>query len=186
MYSWDLATNRITPGQFVKARADVLAISPDGKYVVYFADAKHKIDQAYIGISHVPFFTSHALFKQFTCGTRAARFVSNDRLELCTEHFDATWIKGNASVHERIDPGCPFTIARFDAGDGNLDQWPDWAGEHPRNPSEATIRHGSRIFAATNCQIVGCNLPNGERRVIAEFEREAFEPIEPPDWARGW
>jgi len=178
MYRWDLESDAITPGQFVKARASVLAISPNGKYVVYYAEALRKRGQAYVALSHLPYFTAKALWAQYSNGIRTARFLSNSLLEVgINRGFDEELSISN----DRVDPGCPMEIKRINypspierpdkfQGDTSL------VGDTARN----------REIRAEQMELVEYKLPEMTRRVLATFPKEPFEEVVPPDWARRW
>jgi hypothetical protein len=188
MYRWDLETDEFTPGQFVRAGAEVMAVSPDAKYVVYYGCAYHRPEVGYVAISHLPYFTAHAFFKQFTCGVRAARFVSSERMKLVTWRDDATWRPGNEDIHERIDPRCPFEIDRLDIEDfrGRELSLPDWCGPNGNDLITAVDAARDRRIVCEGGALFACDLDGANVREVRRFPRETFEEVAPPEWATRW
>lgn len=182
MYHWNLTNNMFTPGQFVKARASVLAISPDGKYVVYYAEALSKRVQSYVAVSHLPYFSAHAFFLQFHCAVRCAKFHSPDLLEIWTMDHDRDYIEGRELIQERIEPGCPFEIRR--------QEWTDSKGNKlPPNlvdTTEATDTRTKRLYRCEGLDLVGYGRSGERVGVIATFPKEQFEGIVSPAWAQKW
>ncbi|MBX7131931.1 MAG: hypothetical protein K1X67_04545 [Fimbriimonadaceae bacterium] len=180
MYEWDVERDVFTPGQFVKGRASVLAISPDGKYVAYYAEAHHRRFEAYVAVSHVPYFTAHALFMQHHLSWRAAHFASHKKLRLLAADYNPIVARYD-DVVERIDPGCPFKIIRY-----------GWTELHKRG---ITIEHHNRScveddarerqVARQGSELVEV-MRNGQSRTIVAFPKEKFEEIVAPEWAQTW
>ena len=181
MYRWDVERDVFTPGQFVKARATVLALSPDGKYVAYYAEAHLRCFEAYVGVSHIPYFTALAFFKQAHLSWRAAHFVSSRKLRLLSTHEYMPIVPGFDQVVERIDPGCPFRIIRYG--------WPElrkrgfYIEHQNRSCVEDEVRE--RQVAREGSELVEVK-ENGMVRMIASFPKEKFEEVAPPDWAQTW
>ena len=181
MYHWDVEHDVFTRGQFVKARASVLAISPDGKYVAYYAEAHHRRFEAYVAVSHVPYFTAHALFMQHHLSWRAAHFASHKKLRLLAADDYNPIVARYDDVVERIDPGCPFKIIRY--GWTELRKRGIYIEHHNRSCAEDQARE--RQVMREGSELVAVNR-NGLVHTIASFPKEKFEEVAPPDWARTW
>lgn len=104
MYLVDTQTNERTPGQFLRANAYILGISPDGRYVIYHATS-YKKQEHYIAISRPPYFTA----KIFLPNADYARFLPNGSLEVVPALLNR-W--GKSTTEERIDSDCPFSVIR--------------------------------------------------------------------------
>ncbi|HLO98253.1 MAG TPA: hypothetical protein VK171_06635 [Fimbriimonas sp.] len=163
VYQWNLETDEWTPGQFVKADAEVIDISPDGKYFSYVAYSHYRKVNRYACVAKPPYFTALAFFP--TDESRSG-ITFEDGNELVVSSQNLSWLE------DRIESDCPFTITR--------------SAEPLRPVSHSTrdprtgrqlIGYGNRIFSRS---------PDGFDEVIKEFEYEEFELLEPPDWAKVW
>ena len=182
MYHWDVERDVFTPGQFVKARASVLAISPNGKYVVYYAEAFSKVDQAYVAISHVPYFTAQVFQSQFHLGSRAARFAEDGSLDLFVMTYSFPWVRNRESVQDRIDKGCPFEIRLHGRRDWVLNRMA------PKNADTRCTEDQprNRTVYSGGLDLVERQPRDKEPRVLKSFIKEEFQEVAPPEWATRW
>lgn len=187
IYQWDLSTDTFTPGQFLKGRATVETISDDGRLFAYRADAYHKIEQSYSCISRTPFFTALAFFPHHSCTYASIEFQIDGNILVVSEQEDLPWVKGYHLIHERITPGFPGKILRR-ASQEELDrihqrhrERQTWLSQSPTEDP----RRNRTLFVTGNKILTSTGIP-GERKLLAEFLREPFEAIEPPDWAHKW
>lgn len=110
MYRWDVENDTFEAGQFLKGRSRVLAISPDGKYVVYEAD---RMSITAIGVSHVPYFTAKAFFPRPSNNAHIVEFGADGVIDIQTiGYFDRIDHAVKEGFVERVDPDCPFEIKR--------------------------------------------------------------------------
>lgn len=83
-YAWDLETDEITLGQWVRARVYEYRsdLSPDGRYLAYFAyDGRpHRAGKAWLAISRAPFLKAVEVFAQCDTWHRGALWVAPDRI----------------------------------------------------------------------------------------------------------
>lgn len=84
MLTWDLDTNKITQGQWLKHRAytEGADLTPDGRYLIYNAathDPNLGTAQSYVAISKPPFFTALALYPTPDLDEGGAMFLDNHR-----------------------------------------------------------------------------------------------------------
>lgn len=180
MWHWDLRTDEFTPGQFLKGRAYVADISPDGRYVVTFALVYHRPERAYIGVSHIPYFTALAYFP--TSPVSGGAWFREDGA-LCVNDNPLLSIENGrgSPFPERIDPGCPFPIIRDAEWDDTLKR--DWSNDARRDRLITTDRRST--VEADHCSIFATD-PTKTRKLLGTFLREPFESIPPPDWATRW
>lgn len=87
---WNLDTDEITPGQWLKARVytQCCDLSPDGKHLIYFA-ATHRPDPVthgtHIAISRPPYFTALTLYPVGHTWGGTGRFIDEKRYWVDTE-----------------------------------------------------------------------------------------------------
>lgn len=172
-FAWDTRKDTITPGQFLKGRVNLTAISPDGKYYAYRAESLQKIRQAYTAIAKPLFFTALAFFPHSPNTSVVVEFLDNGDIEVLSERDDLFYVDNYILIQERIAPGFPHTIHR--TGTWSYGQAQDCLDPH--NPRRI-YAEGFSLFAET--------LESGEIKHIGDFPRERFEPIEPPEWAKVW
>ena len=84
MLTWDLQTDKITPGQWLKHRAytEFADLSSDGRYLIYNAathNLTHAVGSSYVAISKPPFFTAVALYPTPGFEEGAGAFLDNRR-----------------------------------------------------------------------------------------------------------
>jgi hypothetical protein len=173
IYRWDLETDVFTAGQFVKARAHVEDISADGRYVAYFATALHHLEQGYIAVAHIPYFTALALFPAHHILRNHARFLEDGRLSV--EANPLGWSREHPRiVRERMEPGCPFAIVRQENPPGLATR--DRGVDQARN----------RLLTVEDALLVATDLKTKARSIIKGFTRDPFEAVATPDWAKTW
>lgn len=81
---WDLATDKVTPGQWFKGRiyARRCDLSPDGELLAYFAASFRKPLYSWTAISRPPWLTALALWPKGDCWGGGALFESTRCLKL--------------------------------------------------------------------------------------------------------
>lgn len=84
--SWDLETDELTPGQWLKGRIyeDRCDLSPSGDLLVVFAAKYRKPYWAWTAVSRAPWLTALALWPQNDTWGGGGRFVSDSHLVLHT------------------------------------------------------------------------------------------------------
>jgi hypothetical protein len=176
MYRWDLDTDTFTAGQFVKASATVEDISPDGRYVAYYAEAFHRREQSYIAVGQVPYFTALAFFPTFHLNWFHANFEGNERLSLGTRRYDHSYVEGFDLIQDRIDPGCPFEVVR------------EVTSMEIENADRSYDQRRNRVISLDhqNHRLIATDRTSKASKVLGTFDREPFQAIEPPDWATKW
>ena len=85
MLAWDLTTDKVTPGQWLKHRvyAEGADLSPDGRHLVYTAAShkpRHGVGNGYVAISKPPFFTALALYPLTWLGGEGGVLLDNRRV----------------------------------------------------------------------------------------------------------
>lgn len=84
MLRWDLATDEVTPGQWLSGRIydERCGISPDGRLVVYFAGKFKTRIATFTAVSRPPYFTALALWPDGSTWGGGGFFEGNRRLIL--------------------------------------------------------------------------------------------------------
>lgn len=174
IFLWDIGTDKITPGQFLKGDALVQDITSDGKYFSYtaynyyrpnyFSDGtSHQRPQRYTCVARPPYFTALAFFPTDEYSVSGINFL-NDETMIVQAH--------NASgIDDRICPDCPLSI---DRNTGLI----------------RLVGHVAYDFI-NDRHLIGVDNKIVLRHedvdeIVREFSFENFEAIEPPDWAKVW
>ena len=173
MWRWDRETDTFAPGQFLKGRAYVADMSKDGRYAVYFALVHQRPEEAFIAISHPPYFTALAYFPTSPISGEAF-FCDDGSLHVRTRPLIATWRGQTEAVPDRVEPMCPFKITRGE--DGKI----------PLIRSLEDEMRSERQITAEGYDLIATDRKSGDRRVLASFPREPFQGIESPEWAKVW
>ena len=84
MLLWDLATDEITPGQWLAGRVydPRCGVSPDGQLVVYFAGKFGTKLRTFTAVSRPPYFTALALWPEGSTWGGGGFFEENRKLIL--------------------------------------------------------------------------------------------------------
>ncbi|SFU28222.1 hypothetical protein SAMN04488527_10170 [Aliiroseovarius crassostreae] len=104
MLRWDLETDKVTPGQWLKHRVYERRgdLSPDGRHLIYFA-APHKPPlDSYTAISRPPYFTALALLPHGGAWNGGGVFLDNKRY----------WVDQSGPCIPQADqhhPGCTLS-----------------------------------------------------------------------------
>lgn len=189
IYQWNLKDNTFTPGQFLKARAMVMSISADGRYYAYRVEASHKREQSYTCIARVPFFTALAFFPHPPYDHSVVQFLDNGDIFVLAKRKNLRWVKEYGEVKERIIPGFKNQILRNwkDLNLGFVDQVIARSGlSLPSSWDDQQDHHRQRRIWTENDELHVKSLVTGSSSLLAEFPREPFVEIEPPDWAKQW
>lgn len=173
MYSWNLDSDTFVPGQFVKARVRVLDISPNGKFVAYYAEAFHDPAQAWIAISKPPYFTALGFFPHHHIVQMHAYFEEDGTFHYNTAGQTNATIPRELWPRIRVTPHCPFRIVH-------------------ENYTETELRISAvdparkRNLAARNLMLVAEDWKTKEEQVLRRFEREPFSEVVTPPKFRAW
>lgn len=165
LYLLDTRTDKLTPGQFVKADATVQSISADGKYFSYLAFSHYRIPSKYVCIARPPYFTALAFFPTSKETPTGINFVDGNQVILKA--------KNDSEVPSEITAGCPLnfdTESKLISGIGYVGQ------DSPRN----------RILFARSNVLYERSLLTQEESVIHEFAYLDFQNVVPPEWAKVW
>jgi hypothetical protein len=174
MHRWDLETDTFQAGQFVKARAYVVDISPDGKYVAYRADHYDARIQCYLAVAHGGYFTALAFFPTSIIGYWDIRFEEGKLFVATDPDFRQRRPPGKLYDSERITQGCPFEIV-FRAPPNGTPQ-AEAVDDEPRN----------RTVAVDGDLLVATDKSTNLRSFVGAFPREPFQATEPADWVKAW
>ncbi|MBI1332940.1 MAG: hypothetical protein GC165_08670 [Armatimonadetes bacterium] len=175
LFFWDIETNAIMPGQFLKGDATLQDISDDGRYFSYIAfnyyrpaycsqGEVHKRPQRYACIARPPYFTALAFFPTDAESMTGINFSS--------EHTIVVQAAGSPTIDDFICPDCPLTINR-DSALTSLTSYEAYDFVHERS----LIGIGKKIVVRDG---------GGDEAVILEFSFEYFEGIPTPVWAQRW
>jgi len=90
--TWNLENHQVAYGQWLRARVRYrkFAISPSGKYVVYFAadwSREREVGPTWTAVSRPPYFTALALWKEQSTWGGGGIFISDNHLALHTNHL---------------------------------------------------------------------------------------------------
>ncbi|KPA20882.1 hypothetical protein shim_27980 [Shimia sp. SK013] len=124
MLLWDLKTDRITPGQWLKHRVytENADLSPDGRFLIYNAatySPNHQLGGGYVAISKPPFFTALALYPTPEFEEGGCFFLGNRRFWVGSSAEDlgkGLLLRSNGL---RRVPRFPETLLRK-----NIEDWP--------------------------------------------------------------
>lgn len=188
VFHWDLETDTFTPGQFLKARAYVLSISPDGKYFGYYVHAFHKRQQIYACIAKVAHFSALGFFPYFLWDMPIIHFLDNGDIFVVNKEITFPWANQFELAEEHITPGFTHRIMR------------DWKDRTPKLADRILERlkthmlrwqrchgtHRDRRIWTTNNELHATDRVTGKPIILKEFPKEPFQEIEPPDWAKKW
>ena len=180
MYSWDLDTDQVTKGQFLKGRSKVLDLSANGKYVAYYVEAFHRNAQSWIGLSHPPYYTALAFLPTNHLFQRDAYFTHDGTFIFHTEEQWRYWEGDPPPPTTRIDAGCPFSIKPESHVRRVMKSLKDSRSE------EAIDAKRNRVLVARGNSILSRSLPLREESPLLTFEREPFESIKTPTEFRVW
>lgn len=172
VYSWDTNTDTFVPGQFLKARAQVLDISDDGKYFSYHAENSYsRGENRYSCISKLLYFTALAYFPGRNLVEFQSRFTVVARKPVLSQ---IGLHKGHPGL-EWITPNCPFKIVQY---------------EEERQigiRDEAIDSRLHRKIWSFGLDLIAEKVKSKEQKVLATFPtHEDLIEIKPPDWAKVW
>ena len=165
LYLWNLETDRMTPGQFLKADAALQDISKDGRYVSYTAYSHYRRPQRYICVSRPPNFTALAFFPTSRFSRAGINFMEEGSLLVNSDN--------TTDVEEHVLEDCPFTVTK----DGIV----------RRVIGNVAYDHvHKRELVAMAQRIIVRNPTDGSELIVKEFEFKNFEALAPASWASEW
>ncbi len=193
VFHWDLTTDTFTPGQFLKARANVLAISADGKYFGYKAQSYRKGGESYVCVAKLGWFTALAFFPYpVYFQSPIIHFLDSGDIFVYTERdhpawFKPAWLSIFAVAPDRVTPGFDHQILRdWNKKQPNLlEQWLERLGFKSSKAWDNQVNGRRRFFTKSN-GLHSVDKLTGIQDLLAEFPKLPFEEIEPPDWAKEW
>lgn len=154
-----------TPGQFLKARATLETLSPDGQYFGYRAVKYGKEDEAYSAIAKAPYFTALAIDFHSVNTSSQLRFLEDGSLH--------SWGHFTGPI-DRIARECPFDIVQS-----------SWVHEG-RRPAVLRDEARKRFIMVQGWKLVATWDSSDELVVLGSFEQVPFVAIHPPKWAKVW
>lgn len=175
MYHWNLETDEIQPGQFLKGCASVEDISMDGRFVAYHAQTFHRRIESYIGISRVPYFTALAFFPVYPLSWYSVGFEPGKTLRIFIPPPSQFLPEESRRLlqHFRVDAGSPFKM-QYDA-----------ASFEPRDDRH-TDHVKKRLLRADASELTLFRVTQRGETPIFRFPKETFQEIKTPVWARVW
>lgn len=127
---WDMETDTFEPGQWLHGRIPQCDLSPDGRYLAYFADdfRPHRHSEAWIAISRPPYLTALALWKTQAAFGYSPIFLNRRTLLLSGDPPDEGTIPGGWRVtgSEGLFPAEQAQLHRIREGMEGWDIRPNW------------------------------------------------------------
>lgn len=186
MWTWDIHTLKILGYQDIKARVELLDVSPDGRYAAYYAES-HAGSEHYIAICRPPYFK--ALWIQSVFHLHWHRFWFGPG-QWVAEYQDTEAMPWHKVFNHKVD-GCPSSIVSRKLVQ---DEWEAVRTRCINPPSDKMFCqvYGSELGLGIltdplgrHVQVVGSKLLVEDNEVV-DMARTPFEAIYPPDWAGKW
>ena len=190
VFHWDLTTDTFTPGQFLKARANVLAISADGKYFGYQAESYRKGGESYVCVAKLGWFTALAFFPNpFYCPSPIIEFLDSGDIFVYSLRNHPGVSRVFPIQPDRITPGFEHQILRnWNEKQPNLlKQWLERIGLKSSSTwNDQNDTHKYRVITARGNELFADSLVTDTEVLLAKFVTEAFVEMPPPDWVKEW
>ncbi len=193
MWSWDVKTLEIIGTQKVKARIELLDISPNGRYCGYYAEAESK-GQFYVAICRPPYF--QALWIRNVVNFSWRGFVFLGRKLVLFGYSKANENSYGKRIAERMTPGCPLRLVKVEMLHDTQEYsevtraqcskaWMSELNAYQDGPPQSVRNWVGLDACGRKITIRGWGVyADGE--LILDCTETAFEPIAPPDWAGEW
>jgi hypothetical protein len=181
VFHWDLTTDTFTPSQFLKARANVLAISADGKYFGYQAESYRRGGESYVCVAKLGWFTALAFFP-YSVYFRSPiiHFLDSGDIFVCTKRDPPAWFKSTWQgffevAPDRITPGFDHQILRdWKKKQPNLlKQWLERIGLNGSSTwNDQNDDHNHRIIFVRNNELLADSMVTDTEVLLATFVKE--------------